>query len=137
MTVTLDAPPLPPLASAMAMLLPPIVVALTAPPPMPITVCQPSIAVMTAPRPTGPAPTIATVSPGFVLPLRMPISKPVGRASVRNKTSSSSRPSGTLCTEVSANGTRTYSACVPSMRCPNTQPTPPRVWQWEGWLFLQ
>ena len=40
---------------------------------------------MIAPRPTGPAPTTATVSPGLVLPFRIPISKPVGSASVRKR----------------------------------------------------
>ena len=67
-------------------------------------------------RPIGPAPTIAIVSPGLTRPLRTPTSNAVGRMSARNSTCSSLSPSGTLYTDVSANGTRAYSACRPSMQ---------------------
>ena len=46
-------------------------------------------AVIIAARPTGPAPTTATVSPGPTPPFCTPISKPVGRMSARNSTCSS------------------------------------------------
>ena len=41
---------------------------------------------------------------------------------------------------MSAKGTRTDSACVPSIRWPKIQPIPPTVWQWEGipcWQYSQ
>ena len=79
---------------------------------------------MIAARPTGPAPTTATTSPGLIRPLRTPISKPVGRMSESITAASSLTPSGSLCSESSANGTRTYSAWVPSIRWPKIQPMP-------------
>jgi hypothetical protein len=57
--------------------------------------------------------------------------------SARKITCSSLMPSGTLCTLVSANGTRAYSACVPSIRWPNIHPMPPVAWQWLGIARLQ
>ena len=71
---------------------------------------------MIADRPTGPAPTTATTSPGATRPLRTPISKPVGRMSESVRPASSLTPPGSLYSELSANGVRTYSAWVPSMR---------------------
>ncbi len=53
-------------------------------------------AVIIAANPTGPAPTIATTSPGWTLPFSTPTSKPVGRMSDRNSTCSSLSPSGSL-----------------------------------------
>ncbi len=47
---------------------------------------------------------------------------------------------GTAYSEVSAYGTRTDSAWVPSMRWPKIQPIPPTVWQCEGmprWQYSQ
>jgi hypothetical protein len=55
------------------------------------------------------------MSPGFTWPYCTPISKPVGRMSESRMPSASVTPSGTLYTEFSANGTRTYSAWVPSI----------------------
>jgi len=69
-----------------------------------------SFAVRIAASPIGPAPTIATVSPGETMPLSTPTSYAVGRMSARNSTCSSVSPAGTLYTELSANGTRAYSA---------------------------
>ena len=57
--------------------------------------------------------------------------------SVRNSTCWSVTPSGTLCTLVSAYGTRVYSAWVPSIRCPKIQPMPPVARQWLGIARLQ
>ena len=79
---------------------------------------------MIALSPTGPAPMTATTSPGFVRPLRTPISNPVGRMSESITAASSLTPSGSLCSEPSASGTRTYSAWVPSIRWPKIQPIP-------------
>ena len=70
---------------------------------------------MTADRPTGPEPTTATTSPGLTAPYWTPISKPVGRMSESRMPSASLTPSGTLYSEFSAKGTRTYSAWVPSI----------------------
>ena len=75
-----------------------------------------SFAVMIVARPIGPAPTMATVSPGCTRPLSTPTSNAVGRMSARKRTCSSVSPAGTLWTDVSANGTRAYSACRPSIR---------------------
>src|SRR5436190_20693029 len=44
---------------------------------------------------------------------------------------------GTAYSEVSAYGTRTDSAWVPSIRWPKIQPMPPTVWQCEGMLRWQ
>ena len=66
----------------------------------------------------------ATTSPGSTRPLRTPISKPVGKMSESMTAASSLTPSGILCREFSAKGTRTYSAWVPSMRWPKIQPMP-------------
>ena len=55
-----------------------------------------SFAVMIAASPIGPAPTIATVSPGSTLPFSTPTSYAVGRMSARNSTCSSLSSSGTL-----------------------------------------
>ena len=55
-----------------------------------------SLAVRIAARPIGPAPTIATVSPGATMPLSTPTSKEVGRMSARNSTCSSVRLVGDL-----------------------------------------
>ena len=71
--------------------------------------------VMTAASPTGPEPTTATTSPGLTRPYCTPISNPVGRMSESRIPSASLMPSGTLYTEFSANGTRTYSAWAPSI----------------------
>ena len=71
---------------------------------------------MIALSPTGPTPTTATTSPGLVRPLRTPISKPVGRMSESITAASSLTPLGSLWSEPSASGTRTYSACVPSIK---------------------
>ena len=49
--------------------------------------------------------------------------------SARNSTCSSETPSGTWCTDVSANGTRANSACTPSIRWPKIQPIPPTASQ--------
>jgi hypothetical protein len=84
-----------------------------------------SVAVMIVARPIGPAPTIATVSPGWTPPLSTPISNAVGRMSARKRTCSSVSSSGTLWTDVSAKGTRANSACSPSIRWPKIQPPPP------------
>ena len=48
--------------------------------------------------------------------------------SASSTASSSSTAAGSGCEDRSANGTRTYSACVPSTRWPRTQPPPPRHW---------
>ena len=55
-----------------------------------------SFAVMIVASPIGPAPTIATVSPGWTPPFRTPTSNAVGRMSARKSTCSSVSPSGTL-----------------------------------------
>jgi hypothetical protein len=89
--------------------------------------------VRSAASPTGPPPTIATVSPGFTCPLSTPISNPVGRMSLSMTSASSSAPFGTACRLVSAYGMRTYSAWVPSIRWPRIQP--PSA-QWEYMPFL-
>ena len=94
-------------------------------------------AVIIAARPTGPAPTTATLSPGLTRPLSTPISKPVGRMSARNRTCSSDTPSGTMCTDVSAYGTRANSACTPSIRWPKIQPIPPTASQCAAMPALQ
>ena len=49
----------------------------------------------------------ATTSPGLTRPLRTPISKPVGRMSESMTAASSLTPSGSMCREFSAKGTRT------------------------------
>ena len=49
--------------------------------------------------------------------------------SARKRTCSSETPSGTTCTDVSAKGTRAYSACTPSIRCPKIHPIPPTASQ--------
>src|SRR6204780_798758 len=85
-----------------------------------------------ADRPTAPAPTTATVSPGRTPPASTPTSYPLGSESARKIACSFVTLSGTAYREVSANGTRTYSAWVPSMRWPKIQPIPPTVWQCEG-----
>src|SRR6202035_5639380 len=49
-------------------------------------------------------------------------------------------PAGTAYSEVSAYGTRTDSAWVPSIRWPKIQPMPPTVWQCDGmarWQYSQ
>src|SRR3981189_1928623 len=51
-------------------------------------------AVNKAARPIGPAPTIATVEPGFTFPLSSPHSKPVGRMSLSMTSASSSAAAG-------------------------------------------
>ena len=66
----------------------------------------------------------ATTLPGWTRPLRTPISKPMGKMSESMTAASSLTPSGILCREFSAKGTRTYSAWVPSMRWPKIQPMP-------------
>src|SRR5664280_3390262 len=66
----------------------------------------------------------ATVSPGLIWPFRTPHSKPVGRMSLSITSASSSDPLGTWYKLVSANGIRTCSACVPSMRLPRIHPPP-------------
>ena len=72
---------------------------------------------------SGPAPTMATVSPGLTCPLRTPHSKPVGRMSLSMASASSSAPGGQhdrgWCRR---GGSRTYSAWVPSIRLPRIQP---------------
>src|ERR1700687_3917136 len=93
-----------------------------------------SLAVMTADRPIGPAPTIATVSPGLTPPLRTPTSNEVGRMSDRKRTCSSVSPDGTLYRELSANGTRAYSAWRPLIRWPKIQPPPPVHWPYRASL---
>ena len=55
-----------------------------------------SFAVMIAASPIGPAPTIATVSPGSTRPLSTPTSYAVGRMSARNSTCSSLESLGHL-----------------------------------------
>ena len=84
--------------------------------------CRPAVAITASP--TGPAPITATTSPGFTCPYWTPISKPVGRMSLSSTPCWFVTPSGTLYTDVSAYGTRTYSAWVPSIRCPKTHPIP-------------
>ena len=66
-----------------------------------------------AKRPTGPEPKTTTVSPFWISPISAAW-YPVGRMSLRNRTSSSSMSSGIFVGPTSANGTRTYSACPPS-----------------------
>ena len=56
----------------------------------------PDTPIVVAARPMGPAPTIATVSPGSTRPLRTPHSNAVGRMSARKSTCSSDSSSGTL-----------------------------------------
>ncbi|MED7925932.1 hypothetical protein SMD20_16885 [Nonomuraea sp. LP-02] len=85
-----------------------------------------SRAVVMAARPMGPAPTTTTLSPGRIRPLSTPTSYEVGRMSASMSAASSLAPSGSSWVEVSANGTRTYSAWVPSMRWPRIQPPRPR-----------
>ena len=53
--------------------------------------------------------------PGETMPLSTPTSREVGRMSARNSTCSSVSWAGILYTELSANGTRAYSACNPSV----------------------
>ena len=67
-------------------------------------------AVATTASPTGPAPTTATTSPGLTCPYWTPISNPVGRMSESITPCWLVTVSGTLYTDVSAYGTRTYSA---------------------------
>ena len=62
----------------------------------PLVVDRLIAAVRTAASPTEPAPTMATVSPGFTWPLSTPTSKLVGRMSARNRTCSSVSDGGTL-----------------------------------------
>ena len=81
---------------------------------------------MIAASPIGPVPTTTTVSPGRTRPLRTPTSNAVGVMSDSINAASSETSSGMACSEVSANGTRTNSAWVPSTRCPRIQPPPPR-----------
>ena len=83
---------------------------------------RPAVAITASP--TGPAPTTATTSPGLTCPYWTPISNPVGRMSLSSTPCWLVTPSGTLYTDVSAYGTRTYSAWVPSIRWPKTQPIP-------------
>src|ERR1700722_19624149 len=93
-----------------------------------------------ADRPTAPAPTTATVSPGRTCPASTPTSYPVGSESARKMACSLVTCPGTAYSEVSAYGTRTDSAWVPSMRWPKIQPIPPTVWQCEGmprWQYSQ
>src|SRR5580700_971971 len=93
-----------------------------------------------ADRPTGPAPTTATVSPGRTFPASTPTSYPVGSESARKMACSFVTCAGTAYNEVSAYGTRTDSAWVPSMRWPKIQPIPPTVWQCDGiprWQYSQ
>ena len=85
-----------------------------------------------ADSPTAPAPTTATVSPGRTRPASTPTSYPVGSESARKMACSLVTFSGTAYSEVSAYGTRTDSAWVPSIRWPKIQPMPPTVWQCEG-----
>src|SRR4029079_5842093 len=85
-----------------------------------------SLLVASAASPIGPAPTITTVSPGATPPFRTPTSYDVGRMSASSTASSLLTLSGSLYTDRSANGTRTCSACVPSIRWPRIQPPPPR-----------
>src|SRR3954462_6745338 len=70
-------------------------------------------ALLMANSPTGPHPQTATVSPGLMSQFSAAM-YPVGKMSVRNRTFSSGRWSGTLRAPTSANGTRTYSACPPA-----------------------
>src|ERR687894_239664 len=96
--------------------------------------------VSTAASPTAPAPTTATVCPGRTLPASTPTSYPVGSESARKIACWSDTSWGTAYREVSAYGTRTYSAWVPSIRCPKIQPIPPTVWQCDGiprWQYSQ
>ena len=81
-----------------------------------ITVAAPRISADScAKTPTGPQPITTTVSLGPTSARSAPI-YPVGRMSVRNNTCSSSSSSGILKRLVSANGTRTPSACPPGLR---------------------
>ena len=75
---------------------------------------RPEVAITDSP--TGPAPMTATTSPGLTPPYWTPISNPVGRMSDSITPCALVTVSGTLYRDVSAYGTRTYSACVPSIR---------------------
>ena len=85
-----------------------------------------SFAVMIAASPIGPAPTIATVSPG--LDAAVEDADLVGRrqdvGEEQHLLVGQRRP-GPCRREVSANGTRAYSAWRPSIRWPKIQPPPP------------
>ena len=83
-----------------------------------------SPAVVIAARPIGPAPTTTTVSPGETCPLSTPTSYAVGTMSANISAASSLTVSGRGYIDVSANGTRTNSAWVPSTRWPRIQPPP-------------
>ena len=83
---------------------------------------------MIAERPIGPAPTIGDDVARRDVAVEHADLVAVGRMSATIRTSSSVTPAGTGYVDVSANGTRTYSACVPSIRWPRIQPPPPRHW---------
>src|SRR5678815_973152 len=65
---------------------------------------------------------MATVSPGLICPLSTPHSKPVGNISLNITIASSSTLSGMGYRLLSAKGILTYSAWVPSIRCPSIHP---------------
>ena len=71
--------------------------------------------------PVGPAPRIRTVSP-WEIPEIFAAQNPVDNMSPTNRACLSVTVSGILFNPVSANGTRTYSACPPSIRQPSAQP---------------
>ena len=71
--------------------------------------------------PVGPAPMISTVSSSVISDMRA-AQKPVARMSPTKSACSSLTPSGMRLNPWSAWGTRTYSACPPSMRQPNAHP---------------
>ena len=71
--------------------------------------------------PVGPAPIISTVSSGLISEIRA-AQNPVASTSPTNNACSSLTLSGMRLRPWSAYGTRTYSACPPSMRQPSAQP---------------
>ena len=71
--------------------------------------------------PVGPAPIISTVSSGLISEIRA-AQNPVASTSPTNNACSSLTLSGMRLRPWSAYGTRTYSACPPSIRQPSAQP---------------
>ncbi len=71
--------------------------------------------------PVGPAPITRTVSSCEISDIRA-AQKPVASTSPTKRACSSLTPSGIRLSPLSANGTRTYSACPPSIRHPNAHP---------------
>ena len=71
--------------------------------------------------PVGPAPMISTVSSAVISDIHA-AQYPVASTSPTNSACRSVTLSGILFSPVSAKGTRTYSACPPSIRQPSAQP---------------